>query len=110
MFDNHFYFVIELAYTMEVTKKCDVYSFGVLALEILMGKHPRDLIMSSSVASTIVGRDLDLKEVLDQRISYPQHSVAKKVMLIARIAFACLNENPRTRPTMEQVCKELAIP
>nr|GMC82454.1 MDIS1-interacting receptor like kinase 2-like [Ipomoea batatas] len=36
----------EFAYTMEVTEKCDVYSFGILALEVIMGKHPGDLIMS----------------------------------------------------------------
>ncbi|XP_028787208.1 MDIS1-interacting receptor like kinase 2-like [Neltuma alba] len=106
----------ELAYTMEVTEKCDVYSFGVLALEIIMGKHPRDLIMScfsstsSGVVPTIVAHDLDLKGVLDQRLPYPRGSVVEKVMLIARIAFTCLNENPRSRPTMDQVCKEFAMP
>ncbi|XP_028758649.1 MDIS1-interacting receptor like kinase 2-like [Neltuma alba] len=72
------YAVLELAYTMEVTKKCDIYSFGVLALEIIMRKHPRDLLMlcfssaSSSTTPTIVAHNLDLKQVLDQRLPYPQ--------------------------------------
>ncbi|XP_037419450.1 MDIS1-interacting receptor like kinase 2-like [Triticum dicoccoides] len=30
----------ELAYTTRVTEKCDVYSFGVLVLELFMGHHP----------------------------------------------------------------------
>ncbi|XP_028787202.1 MDIS1-interacting receptor like kinase 2-like [Neltuma alba] len=103
-------------YAAPVTEKCDIYSFGVLALEIIMGKHPRDLVMScfsstsSGAAPTIIAHDLDLNEVLDQRLPYPQDLVAEKVMLIARIASTCLNENPRARPTMEQVCKELAMP
>ncbi|XP_050271533.1 MDIS1-interacting receptor like kinase 2-like [Quercus robur] len=37
------YLAPELAYTMVVTEKCDVYSFGVVALEILMGRHPGEL-------------------------------------------------------------------
>ncbi|KAK4270952.1 hypothetical protein QN277_019716 [Acacia crassicarpa] len=100
----------ELAYTMEVTEKCDVYSFGVLALEIIMGKHPRDLMMSSTDTPIMVTHDFDLKEVLDQRLPYPRGSIAEKVLLIARIGFTCLNENPRTRPSMEQVCNELVVP
>ncbi|KAH7858318.1 hypothetical protein Vadar_022355 [Vaccinium darrowii] len=38
------YIAPELSYTMAVTEKCDVYSFGVLTLEILMGSHPGELI------------------------------------------------------------------
>ncbi|KAF3455562.1 hypothetical protein FNV43_RR00194 [Rhamnella rubrinervis] len=36
----------ELAYTMEVNEKCDVYSFGIVTLEVIMGSHPGDLISS----------------------------------------------------------------
>ncbi|XP_028077673.1 MDIS1-interacting receptor like kinase 2-like [Camellia sinensis] len=53
----------ELAYTMEVNERCDVYSFGVLTLELITGKHLGDLISSlsssssfSSSASTVHGR------------------------------------------------------
>ncbi|KAH9704155.1 MDIS1-interacting receptor like kinase 2 [Citrus sinensis] len=42
------YIAPELAYTMVVTEKSDVYSFGVVALEVLMGKHPRELLSSLS--------------------------------------------------------------
>ncbi|KAJ0800042.1 putative protein kinase RLK-Pelle-LRR-XI-1 family [Helianthus annuus] len=38
------YLAPELAYTMKVTEKCDVYSFGVLVMEILKGQHPGDII------------------------------------------------------------------
>ncbi|KAJ0048754.1 hypothetical protein Pint_16681 [Pistacia integerrima] len=32
------------AYTMKVTEKCDVYSFGVLVLEVILDKHPGDVL------------------------------------------------------------------
>ncbi|KAL6214491.1 hypothetical protein ACLB2K_013925 [Fragaria x ananassa] len=40
------YMAPELAFTMRVTDKCDVYSFGVVALEIMMGRHPGELLDS----------------------------------------------------------------
>ncbi|KAI4347941.1 hypothetical protein L6164_008713 [Bauhinia variegata] len=99
----------EFAYTMEVNKKCDVYSFGVLALEIIMGQHPGDLITSMSSTSSTAYNSL-LKDVLDQRLPHPSNSDAEKVILIARIAFACLRESPSSRPTMEQVSKAIVMP
>lgn len=38
----------ETAYTMEVNEKNDVYSFGVLSLEVITGRHPSDFISSLS--------------------------------------------------------------
>ncbi|CAL5334537.1 unnamed protein product [Camellia sinensis] len=34
------YIALELPYTMVVTEKCDAYSFGVVAQETIMGRHP----------------------------------------------------------------------
>nr|XP_020170727.1 probable leucine-rich repeat receptor-like protein kinase At1g35710 [Aegilops tauschii subsp. strangulata] len=34
------YIAPELSSTMVLTEKCDVYSFSVVALEVLIGKHP----------------------------------------------------------------------
>ncbi|KAI4347917.1 hypothetical protein L6164_008690 [Bauhinia variegata] len=98
----------EFAYTMEVNEKCDVYSFGVLALEIIMGQHPGDLITSLSSTSSAAYNSL-LKDVLDQRLPHPFNSDAEKVILIARIAFACLRESPSSRPTLEQVSKAIVM-
>ena len=96
-------FFAELAYTMEVTEKCDVYSFGVLALEILMGTHPGELLISLSLPSH---QNMMLFEILDQRLPPPNHLVAKDVFFIATIAFACLHAKPKFRPTMKWVSQE----
>jgi hypothetical protein len=95
---------------MEVNEKCDVYSFGVLALEIIMGKHPGDLISLFLSPSTRPTADnMLLIDVLDQRLQQVIEPIDEEVILITRLAFACLSQNPLSRPSMDQVCKMLAI-
>ena len=79
---------------MEVNEKCDVYSFGMVTLEVIMGKHPGDLIslLSSSLSSsatTSTAHGILLKEVLDQRLEPPRNQVARIVVSAAKLAFAC---------------------
>ena len=75
---------------MEINEKCDVFSFGVLTLEIIMGKQPGDLISSLS-SPTFTTCDILLKDVLDQRLSLPMIQAAIEVLTIAKIAIACLH-------------------
>ncbi|XP_028117890.1 MDIS1-interacting receptor like kinase 2-like [Camellia sinensis] len=66
------YVAPKLAYTKKVTEKCDVYSFGVLALEVIKGKHPGDFIMSLLTPAV---ENIQLKDVLDQHLSPPSPEV-----------------------------------
>jgi len=110
MFNSRFSFIVEFAQTMEVTEKCDVFSFGVLCLEIIMGKHPGDLISSLlSSSSAAITHNLLLVDVIDQRPSHPHESVVGDVILVSNLAFSCLSENPSSRPTMDQVSKTLMM-
>ncbi|MFQ6630679.1 hypothetical protein Gotur_008981 [Gossypium turneri] len=100
------YIAPELAYSLVVTEKCDVYSFGVLALEILMGKHPGELLSTLSSSSSCV-QNFMLNEILDPRLSTPRsRKVAGDIAFIAVIAFACLRSRPKARPTMKLVSQE----
>lgn len=94
------YIAPELAYTLVVNEKCDVYSFGVVALEILVGKHPEEIL--SSLQSAPI-HNITLCQVLDQRLPTPNMAVSLDIVRVAIIAFACLNPNPCSRPTMKQV-------
>ncbi|KAK7340521.1 hypothetical protein VNO77_21227 [Canavalia gladiata] len=94
------YIAPELAYTMVVSEKCDVYSFGVVALETLVGRHPKEILSSLQSTST---NGLTLCEVLDQRLPQPTMSVLLDIVRVAVVAFACLNPNPCSRPTMKCV-------
>ncbi|KAM1919990.1 hypothetical protein ACFX15_023857 [Malus domestica] len=98
----------ELAYTMETNEKCDVYSFGVVALEMIMGKHPGDLISYFlSFSSTSTPEPIQLNDVLDKRLPPPGNHVVEKVITVANLAHACLRTNPQSRPTMRQISHEL---
>ena len=92
---------------MAVSEKCDVYSFGVVTLEVVMGRHPGDLIssfLSPSFAS--LSYDVLLEDILDQRLAHPTNQVEGKVILVLKIALACLHTNPQSRPTMQQVSQK----
>ncbi|XP_043723503.1 MDIS1-interacting receptor like kinase 2-like [Telopea speciosissima] len=101
------YIAPELAYTMALTEKCDVYSFGAVALETIMGRHPKELISSFT---SLVGQKMLLRDLLDPCLTFPSdHKVSKDIVSIVRIALACLRNHPQSRPSMHQVSKELLV-
>ncbi|KAJ4723892.1 putative Receptor protein kinase [Melia azedarach] len=97
----------ELAYTMKVTEKCNVYSFGVLALEVINGKHPGDFL--SSISSSSPNTNISLDQVLDPRLPYPSFDVRSKLTSIMNIAFLCVDKNPNSRPIMSTVSQLLCM-
>lgn len=103
----------ELAYTMKVTEKCDVYSFGMVTLEVIIGRYPGDLISSlassaSSSSSNSTASCWPLKQALDQRIPYPDGDTLGQVAFIVKMAFTCLSAKPEHRPSMQQVSQEIS--
>ncbi|WRX32380.1 Serine-threonine/tyrosine-protein kinase [Theobroma cacao] len=109
---------VELAYTMKVNEKCDVFSFGVMTLETLMGRHPGDLISSlsssfssssPSCSSSATVNHVLLKDLLDQRLPPPRKQVAAKLVSIVKLASTCLHASPQSRPSMQQASQELSI-
>ncbi|XP_078179340.1 uncharacterized protein LOC144573425 [Carex rostrata] len=97
------YIAPELAYTMRMTEKCDVYSFGVIMLELLMGKHPGDMInLSASDEDEII-----LEDILDQRIKPPTGQVINEMLKLIKISYECLNNNPSLCPSMQEVVNNI---
>ncbi|XP_052140523.1 MDIS1-interacting receptor like kinase 2-like [Oryza glaberrima] len=91
------YLAPELAYTTKVTEKCDIYSFGVVVLELLMGSHPGDFVSSISCPSK---KSTPMKDLLDTRLPPPEGEVASEIFGLITVAIQCLHPNPSTRPTM----------
>ncbi|TKY49879.1 Receptor protein kinase BRI 3 [Spatholobus suberectus] len=98
------------------TAKGDVYSYGVILLELLSGKRPID---SSEFGddTNLVGwskklyKEKRINEILDPDLVM-QTSTESELLQYLRIAFECLDERPYRRPTMIQVMamfKELQV-
>ena len=75
----------------------------MVALKILMERHPRELLSSLSSPSS---QNMMLLEILDQRLPPPNHLVAQDIFLVTTLAFACIHTKPTSRPTMKFVSKE----
>ncbi|KAJ7949546.1 putative Receptor protein kinase [Quillaja saponaria] len=91
----------ELAYTMVVTEKCDVYSFGILVLEVLMGKHPGDLISKIQILAV---ESINVKDVLDPRLPPPVYEkTVHELQLVMKLVVSCLQASPQSRPTMRSL-------
>lgn len=97
----------ELSYTSLVTNKCDVYSFGVVVLEVVMGRHPENLL--HDLASSSLEQHMLLKEILDQRCSPPTTTEEEDIALLMKVAFSCLRASPQARPTMQEVYQALTL-
>ncbi|KAK3219956.1 hypothetical protein Dsin_013926 [Dipteronia sinensis] len=100
------YIAPELAYTMKVTEKCDVYSFGVLASEVFKVTHPKDF-LSSYLTSSPNTNIIELDDMLDPRLPSPSPDFLDKLISVMELAFSCLDVNPESRPTMKHVSQLL---
>ena len=83
-----------------------MYSFGMVALETMMGMHPGELVTLFSSSST---QNTKLGDILDSRLSYPRCTqIANDIALTGSLVLKCLHSNPQFCPSMQQVSSKLA--
>jgi serine/threonine protein kinase len=102
---NQLILIAELAYTENVTEKCDVYSFGVLVLELFMGSHPGKFLSSLPLATK--DNEVYLQDMLDSRLVLPDAETAREIYYMLGVAVQCLELSPSRRPTARRASDEL---
>ncbi|KAK8936695.1 Serine/threonine-protein kinase [Platanthera zijinensis] len=101
----------EYVMTGHLTARSDVYGFGVVLLEMLIGRQAMDKSRPSREhnlvewARPLLIHNRKLLKILDPRVEgqYPIKSAQK----LANLAYQCLSQNPKGRPTMSQVVEIL---
>ncbi|RLN17696.1 putative inactive receptor kinase [Panicum miliaceum] len=94
-----------------VSQKADVYSFGVLLLEMLTGKAPTHAVVNEEgldlprwVQSVV--REEWTAEVFDQELLRYQNGEEEMVQLL-QLAIDCSAQHPDRRPTMAEVATRI---
>ncbi|CAL4931623.1 unnamed protein product [Urochloa decumbens] len=115
------YMAPEWISSLQITAKVDVYSYGVVLIELVLGRQVLDLAVDANeevhkVLRELVGRlahmletgqSASIDEVVDRRLS--GHFNDTQVRTLIRVAVSCLEEERSKRPTMESVVQTLLL-
>ncbi|KAL9242627.1 hypothetical protein vseg_016611 [Gypsophila vaccaria] len=103
------YLAPEYMQSGRATEKTDVYSFGVLVLEVLSGKRPTDASFIEKGVN-IVGwlnflvTESRQREIVDQHCEGVQQ---ESLDALLSVAMQCVSSSPEDRPTMHRVVQIL---
>ncbi|KGN53848.1 leucine-rich repeat receptor-like tyrosine-protein kinase PXC3 [Cucumis sativus] len=103
----------EYAYTMQVTAPGNVYSYGVILLEILTTRLPVDEEFGEGVdlvkwVHTAPSRGETPEQILDSRLSTVSFGWRKEMLAALKIALLCTDSIPAKRPKMKKVVEMLS--
>ncbi|TYH52344.1 hypothetical protein ES332_D09G020500v1 [Gossypium tomentosum] len=96
----------------QFTEKSDVYSYGVVLIELLTGQKPISANQSEPVRSLVSYflhsmQENSLFKIIDPVVV--KDGLEQEIMVVALLAKRCLNLNGKKRPTMKQVAMELEM-
>ncbi|XP_059441562.1 LRR receptor-like serine/threonine-protein kinase FEI 1 [Corylus avellana] len=103
------YLAPEYMQSGRATEKTDVYSFGVLVLEVLSGKRPTDASFIEKGLNIVGWLNFLVTENRQREIVDPQCEgvQAESLDALLSVAIQCVSSSPEDRPTMHRVLQLL---
>lgn len=100
--------ISEYAYTMRVTEAGNVYSYGVVLLELLTGKPvvSGGTELAKWVLCNSVQQD-SWDKILDIKISETSPHSRNQMLAVLKVALSCISISPGARPKMRTVLRML---
>ena len=96
----------EYAYTMRVTMAGNVYSFGVVLLELLTGKPA--VSEGTELAKWVLSKSTQQDKwdhILDYNIRRTSPAVRGQMLAVLKIAVSCVSVSTAARPKMKSVLR-----
>ncbi|CAM8888927.1 unnamed protein product [Rhodiola kirilowii] len=105
------YIAPETARNGKASASADVFSYGVLMLEVVCGRRPLDpdvpdslMLVEWVIQCQQMGRILD---AVDQRLSFSDIHVVEEIEFVLKLGLICSHQRAEARPSMRQVVKYL---
>lgn len=93
----------EYAYTLNVNEKSDIFSYGMVILELITGRRPTDLECEENNLVKWVSTNLEgegLNHILDPKLD---SSHREEMLKVLKIGLLCTDPLPINRPPMRRV-------